>query len=482
LTGPGSLFVRWGHIFGPLSNVQAVRGGPPNSRVLAGANFPDNVNTVLADFAAGDPVQQVTDGIYNDTNGLQQGTDNIFTLWQTRAKNCLLAMYSLDQGVSPNAPLGVLTSPDLTAALNALASQMRGAGASIQSSVPTLGAQTAVGTPNGNPVIVLSVKDPQGRTLQAVFDETLTFSAAGDSQAGATLGNEPVSVKGQPLAPGVFSPLWPGGSGASGTLNLVDGSKSNAAGNLLVNSDWSAYSTPNLPDNWVALRGLPATDIFNGTPGGPYTPGGGALQFTGTGSPPAGGVAVYQPFNTATSVAPSVGGTPAQLKPDRQYAGNLWIKTSATPTAGAAELALTDLSDTVVNDDQAASNAAVRTLTNISTVWTNFPFVFRTPSVLPSGLRLRLRLSTAIDSGKSAYFGRLAFGEMQPVYKGGPSWLPFSGSNKVIAGLFPDTWTVDVNQTWGGFVQWLERMFGLREKGIIISNSGTPTIADSLIS
>jgi hypothetical protein len=479
LIGAGGLYTRLGHLFGALADANALRGGPATARVLSGANLATRVNTVEADYAAGTAVQQLLDGIFSNLTSVQGGLSSLFSDYATRAQNTLKAMYSIDQGVGATAPASVLTASDLTTALRALISQMTTAAASVNASVPAVGAQTAVGTPQGNPVFVFSVKNPQGQTLQYALAETLTAAATTDSQSGGTLGNEGFSVRGQVAVSDVWSPLWPGGSGASYSGNLADGSKSNSTGNLLVNSDFATYSTANVPDNWTVAAGVAGTDVFNGTAGGPYAAGGGALQFTGT----AGAVldAVTQTFNTPSNAAPGAGGTPAVLKPDTQYAGNLWIKTSATPAAGVAEFALLDGTNAVVNDDQAVANLVTRTLTNISTTYVNFNFVFRTPAVLPATLKLRVRLSTALSTGVSAYFGRLAFREMSPVYAGGPHVAGFSGNARVIAGNSPDAWTFAVTQTWGLFQQYFERVFGMKALSLQLPSSGTPTVADTLI-
>jgi hypothetical protein len=479
LTGAGGAFPRLGALFGGLADANALRGGAATARVLSGANLPARVTALEASYGSGTAVQQVLDGVFGALANLQGGMGSLFTDFTTRAQNTLKAMYSIDQGVSAQAPLSVLTTPAVADALRALISQMTAAAASVNASAPAVGAQTAVGTPSGNPVFVFSVKNPVGQTLQYVFAETLKAVVTSDSQGGGTAGNEAYRVTGAPAVSDVWSQLWPGGSAASFTGNLVDGSQSNSAGNLLVNGDFSTYSNPNLPDNWQALAGVVGTDIFNGSAGGPYTAGGGALQFTGT----AGAVldSVAQPFNTATSTTLGAGGTPQKLAPDTQYAGSVWIKVSATPAAGVAEFSLVDGTNTVVNDDQGVANLATRTLTTISTAYVNVPFVFRTPAVLPGALKLRVRLSTAVSTGVSVYFGRLAFAPMSPVYTGGPHVAGFSGNTRVIAGLNPDTWTFAVTQTWGLFQQYFERVFGMRALGLTLPASGSPTVADSLI-
>jgi hypothetical protein len=274
LTGAGGAFTRLGHLFGALADANALRGGAATARVLSGANLAARVNTIEADYAAGTAVQQLLDGIFGNLTSVQGGLSSLFSDYTTRAQNTLKAMYSIDQGVGATAPASVLTASDLTTALRTLISQMTTAAASVNASVPAVGAQTAVGTPQGNPVFVFGVKNPQGQTLQYLFAEALTALATTDSQSGGTLGNEGYSVRGQVAVSDVWSPLWPGGSGASYSGNLVDGSKSNSTGNRLTNSDFTAFvGNPNLPDNWVALVGTPGTDIFNGTAGGPTPPG-----------------------------------------------------------------------------------------------------------------------------------------------------------------------------------------------------------------
>jgi hypothetical protein len=472
----------FGRIVAGLDDVNAWRGGQATTRTLAGANLPARVKNEQADFAAGaSPLQQILDGVYQDLAGAQGGVGGYFTSSQTRLVNLLKAMWSVDQGFSSNAPLAVLTAVDQATALKTLISQMQGAAASVNASVPGAGTQTAGPQANGNPVVVLSFKNGQGLTLQYVFPEVLSVTCSGDSQAGgATLGNEPLSVKGQPAVSDVFSQLWPGGSGVNLTLGAVDGSKSSSTGNVLQNSDFAVASTPNIPDNWTLQVGVAGTDVFVSA-GNAYTPGGGSLQLTGTGAALLD--AVTQAFNTAPSVAVGVGGTSYALKPDTVYHVNGWVKCSATPTAGVLELALTDGSaypGAVMNDDAGTANLFTKSLTAVSTTYVSFNGVFRTPAVLPAATpyRLRVRLSTAIDSGKSAFLARLSACEAKQLYPGGPFASVHSGNAKLIAG---DSWNLAVTNTFGAVQKWMERVFGMRNLGLQIPSSATPTVADTVV-
>lgn len=482
LTGAGGFFPLFGRMVAGLDDMNAWRGGQATTRTLAGANLPARVKNQQSDFAAGaNPLQQILDGVYQDLSGAQGGVGGYFTSTQGRLVSLLKAMWSVDQGFSSNAPLAVLTAVDVPAAMRTLISQMQGAAASVNASVPGAGAQAAGPQANGNPVVVFSFKNPQGLTLQYVFPETFTLTCSADSQAGgATLGNEPLSVKGQPAVSDVFSQLWPGGNGQSLTLSCVDGSKSNATGNVLQNSDFAVASVPNIADNWTLQVGVAGTDVFVSA-GNAYTPGGGSLQFTGTGSALLD--AVTQSFNAAPSVAVGVGGTSYALKPDTAYHVNGWVKCSATPTAGVLELAFTDGSaypGVVLNDDAGTANLFTKSLTAVSTAYVNFNAAFRTPSVLPAAVpyRLRARLSTAIDSGKSAFLARLSVCEAKQLYPGGPFASVHSGNAKLIAG---DSWTLAVTNTYGAVQKWMERVFGMRGLGLQIPSSATPTVADTVV-
>ncbi len=490
LTGAGSLFVRGGHLFGRMIDANALRGGPVTARVLTLAPVPTSVvNIIRPDYANGTAIPQVISGMDALVGGLQNGISSWITGLSTTLQNTLLAMWSIDtQAVSSKAPVAQLTpASQLTQSLKDLIAQMVTAGASVQGATVSAGAQTAVGTPTGNPIVVTSLKNGQGIGLQLPFAETITFTCTGDSQGTATLGNEPFSAVGQP-AVDPLTWLYPTGSGASKALSAIDGSKNNSAGNSLYNSDWTTFTTTNYPDNWVIAVGAVTTNVLNGTSSNAYTSGGGSLQFLGDG----GGTltAVVQPFNKTATTSVGAGGTPATLLPDTVYHVNGWLKCSATPGAGIVTFALVDRSSTagtIVNDDAGTANSFTKSLTAVSTAYVNVSGSFRTPAVLPAtGLGFRIQLSTAIDSGKSVYFGRFSFAPGSQLYAGGPFSTIHSGSTAVIAGLIPDHWTVAISNnyatTGSGLMQLLwDQVFLMRSKGLQLPFDPSPTIADSLI-
>jgi hypothetical protein len=500
LSGAGGFVTRFGHLAGGIADILALRGGAATSRVLAGANMAARViATVEPDFAAGTPLPQVADGILQSLSSFQDALKSLPSDFQTRAQNLLKAMYAIDtQGANANGPLNQLTSGvTLPQALGALVSQMKAAAATVQAATVTAGALTAAGTPVGNPTAVVSLKNGQGAALQLCFPETLRVVVTSDAQSGgAALGNEPYSVAGQAAVADALSHLWPGGSGVNTSGSLVDGLKDNSAGNLLQNSSFLAFTTANYPDNWLVGSGAAGTQILNGTGTNTYLPGGGSLQFVGNAT--AAGVA--QAFGTTPSTAAGVGGTPAVLRPDTVYHYSVPYKLSlASPAAGVLEAALTDGSawpGAVLADDAAVNNLKTQALTAVAdTNWHVLSGDFRTPAVLPTTTpvaRLRVQLSTALSVGTSVYLAQPTFTAPAgpsdgALYAGGPFLTLHRGPSRVIAGLNPDTWTLAVGNSYstsgGGLLQqYFERIFGLRNLKLQLGASGTPTLADTLIS
>ncbi len=487
LTGSGSLWVKVGHFLGRLADVAALQGGTATARVLSTANQATLFGTTEADFAVAPALYQVVEGIQQVRSSLASSNNLIWSDFRTRVTNTFKSMYLVDQGLSNNLSLADLTNVDLKTALTEVVRQMKASVDSIQSATVAVGAQTAQGSPVGTPIVVTSVKDVMGLALQYSLAETILVRCSADSQSGgATSGNEPFSVKGQPALADVFNALWPGGSGASASLFAVDGTKNNSTGNVLQNSDFLTATTANNPDNWTIQIGAAGTDVFQ-TTSGTYTTSGGALQFTGTGSALLD--AVTQSFNTTPSTTVAAGGTSYVLLPSTVYHVNGWVKVSATPTAGVLEFSLVDGTagiGTVINNDQAVANTFTKAITTpLSTTYVAFNGSFQTPASLTSTtpLRLRVRLSTAIDSGKTVSIGRLSMTPATQLYAGGPFFSIHSGNTKVVNGVAPDSWTLAVTNDWSaiGFAQLLERLLGLRALGIVFPFNGSPTIANSLV-
>jgi hypothetical protein len=493
LTGSGGYFTRLGHMIGPASDLLAIMGGATTANIASGVEFPGRFSTLNADFVNGTPLPKTmaksTDIPYVSLAAFQAAQAPFFTWLNTLSQDALGAMVNLDQGVAED------TAVASAAALKYLLNQMYGVGgvasptATLQQSTVSLGAQTNVNTPAGNPVVVLGNKNVQGQVLQLVFPETITFTTTRDSQTGATPGNEVLAYAGYPTVSNPFSQLYPGGSGAAGNIALTDGSKSASAGNLLQNSDFTTFTTANVPDNWTIAVGTAGVQVVNGGFAHAYSPTvngvlGGSVGFVGDSATL---TKITQSFNTAPLATVGAGGTSVALTPDTQYAVNFWIIVPAgVPTAGVLRCSLQDGAGNILNDAVGTANSFSINL-NTSAVGNAFVNVngrFRTPANLTTQttpFKIVQDFTTALTTGFTAYVGRLATAQMAPLYQGGPYCAAFSGNLRVIAGRAPDAWTFAVTNTYGKFQQWLDRVFNLRAQGLQFPFSGSPTVSDGLI-
>lgn len=497
LSTSGGLFTRLGHLEGWLRDVQSFRGGTATTNVLSGAQIPTRVVQVEGDYAASTADYPDVDGLQTTATGFQSSMEALPSSLSTLAQNTLLTMANLDY------PLQAKT---LANALALLQQQMTGV-ASVNANVPAVGAQTngTNVTPVGNPVFVWRVKDSIARTLQYIFPETILALITGDYQnTSVTAGQEPYSLIGQNAQSDFLAYDWlpvtgKYGSGASAAGNLTDATVNNtgataaAGANALVNGDFQTYSNANLPDNWRAVVGSVGTRILNGGGGNAYTTGGGSLEFAGDGSTL---IAVAQQFNTATSTGSGTGGTPYIPLPggtnNACYCVNLWFKLSAgSPAAGVLRLSITDTSQNILNDDQGNALSTTTALTAIGdTNFHNFNFTFSLPQNYQGTTttpQLRIDLSTALSNGTNIFFGRVGMTQMVQFYPGGPYFAAFSGNTKVNAsGLLPDQWTFAVTNTLGKLQTACWRFFnppslGPQTPGIIVPNSGSPTVSDTLV-
>lgn len=496
LTGSGSLFVRMGHEFGSLLDVDSLGGAAiSTTRVTSSANLATRmIGTIQPDYNNGTAIPQVITAIQADFAAFQTTLVQFPTALQGYAQNTLKAMYGIDKlGTPSNSPLSVFSAIDLATAMKELIRQMIANSDSVQAATVSAGSQTAVGTPTGNAVIVVSLKNGLGFQLQLPFPETLLFRCTADSQTGGTaVGNETVTCTGDPSVSDPLSPLYPNGSGVNVAISAADGASSNSAGNLLQNSDWQTFTTTNYPDNWTINTGAAGTTVFNGGTGDAYRSGGGSLKFTGD----AGGtlISVTQSFNTTPITTTGAGGTSATLTPNFIYHLNGYVKVSAVPGAGVLSIALVDSTNTVIQNDQGTNQVTTIALTGLTTAYSNFNVAFQLPKAVPSTVKLRIWLSTAIDSGKSVFMSLFSLAQAcdangNGIYAGGPFVTIHSGSTALVNGTSPDTWTVAISNSYetsgSGLMQlMMDRVFGLRtlvSPALQLPYSGSPTVADSLI-
>lgn len=461
------IFTRIGLFSRGYGDLVSLMGGTTTSTVTSNASWQTRGTSIETELASAPALSEYFDpwSIINSWRSTQGG---LFSQLQNGLHNLVI------ETVHADTPLQQKT---ITAALTELFRQMRASSDDIDAMTVSAGAQTALGSPTGTPSIVVTVKTPLGEVAQTAFAEVLRFTTVTDSYTNATARQEQMTVAGKVAVP-YTAYNWPQGSGAAGSITLVDAQLNNSGGNKLYDSDFENYDTTNYPRNWVILTGAVTTNVLAGGAG--YTQSN-SVKFLGD----AGGTLtkIYQPFDTtATSVA-GTGGTPATLKPSTRYAINLFTKVSSVPGAGVLRIALTDGSNTVVNDDFGTANSFNIDLTAETTDWNDNNGVFITPAATPStGYRLQIGLTTAISDTVSVFIDDIALTEMTELYKGGPCVAAFAGATKVVIG---DKWTSTIsnNFTTADFALWLERWFNLRDKGLQApyDTGGTESIADSLI-
>jgi hypothetical protein len=472
LTTSGGLFTRLGHLIGSLNDVNAMRGGSVTSNVLGNAVLPVRVAQVVADYNQTPINSALVDGIFTQLEAMQA----VLGQWPGYLQS--LAINTMVQMAVQDTPL---LQANLASALNLLIEQMVSGSQSVQKSVLSVGAQTMVGTPTGNPTVVLVAKRGTGLACEYALPETFTFACTRDATSGALVNQETFLATGLASVGDPLNWAWPGGSGSSLNLTVVDSTGNNQKGNLLVNSDFEAFTTANTADNWNLDTGVPGTQIFSGGSLNSYT-GTNCLQFTGD----VGGTktAVTQSFGVAPTTIVNGGGTLFFPAPLTLYILNGWLKVSATPLAGVAEFALVDGTGTILNDSQGNPNSFTKALTTVTGTYTNVFGAFCTPSTLPPTTDLRIRLSTAIDSGTSVFFDHFSLAKASSFYTYGPMASVFSAK---VAPLKGDSWTVALSNTMGGFQKAFQRLFSigtLNYQGapLQLPSSATPTISDSLIS
>jgi hypothetical protein len=145
------------------------------------------------------------------------------------------------------------------------------------------------------------------------------------------------------------------------------------------------------------------------------------------------------------------------LAPMTTYAFSLRAR-KVTGTTGTLVIELVDGAGTVLTDDNGASNSVSINLSTLTTSFAAQTGFFRTPDYMPDVYYLRLRLSTAINSGKAIYLDDFIFVRPTALYTGGPYAALFASDRE----LDPDDrYVITVANDWAGEIQsWFFRWFG----------------------
>jgi hypothetical protein len=368
-------------------------------------------------------------------------------------------------------PGQTLTNNSIERSLREVIRQMLSQGASVR-------AQTVAATPTafageGNGALVASVKRAgDGLTCEHSFAETVRVTCTQDAYTGgATAGQEGFRAEGEGAVNDPFAFDWPGGSGTSQALTAIDGEQDNGGGNLLVNSDFETFTVANTPDDWTISVGSAGTQVFDES--SLVFTGSHALRFTGSGG-------------VLTALYQALDGTDGdELEPLEQYAFNCFMRRDGTAaSAGVLTVELVDGNGDVINDEAGVANSFTIDLTALTTSYVSKSGVFRTPLVLPTTVRLRLRMSTALENSRSVYLDKAALGVMTQLYTGGPSLAVFSGADDFGQGDYASAAVTNSRGAAGTldtFQTACDRLLGLRGFDLLLPSSGTPTISDNLI-
>jgi hypothetical protein len=177
-----------------------------------------------------------------------------------------------------------------------------------------------------------------------------------------------------------------------------------------------------------------------------------------------------------------------RLQSNTVYGLHLWACCDDIPSAGVIKIELIDgTTGSVINDDDGTPNALTFNADDLLTTWQSLDdlvtgdVVFRTPLNVPSIVYLRLRISTAVTSGKSIFFDRFTMAPMTQLYAGGPFVQVIDGRDSFELG---DAFELTVTNNRAGLVQeWFGRNFNMAQLGLLLpSNSaGSETIPDSVV-
>lgn len=452
LTGTNGLFTRLGKILLILADTNTWQG-----TTLAG-----DVSSLYGQFT--------------NTIGLSliDGNDAQFNSGQLSAEGYLAYLQTVAQSVINEmvyADVPQLSNSDLGLSLAELIRQMKVSSDSVKAD--TIAQTVTAGSSNhGTGVCVCSTKTADGLVAEYSYPETVTLTCTSDtSNSAVTAGNEGFTATGQVAITDTLSWQYPGGSVAQLSLSAINATADNSQGNLLTNSDFETWTVSNIPDDWTIATGTAGTTVLRSSTAyrGTYS-----LNLHGNGSE---NTCVTQLFNDSS-------GTPGIPLYQTQYALSVWVKVDVVPAAGVLTFDLYDGS-AVIADQQGTNNTYSITLSGLgNTNWNNYNITFRTPYIMPTTVKLRIRLSAALTNNRNVYIDSLGFGVTSQLYQGGPSFAVFSGATPF---YHPDYFSAAITNNHGGasnlkdFQTGFQRLFNMTQLGLILPSAASPTISNGLI-
>lgn len=352
-----------------------------------------------------------------------------------------------------------LLNKTLTNALVETIRQMKAGTESVAR--PTISTSVAAyGSNVGDAVVCSSTINAFGDPLDMLFDEDLNMEVTSDLSTGSTQYSESVTYTGEP-ALATTDYLWAGGSGSTGTLTIFDA----AVDNLIKNADFETYTVANVPDNWTIAVGSAGSTVLKDT--SPLVRGTAGVKFVSDGATL---IAIKQQLSTSL------------VKPNKCYALNLWAKINTVDATGNVRFRLCDGNGTTISNDAGTTNIYNRNVNgNIAAATTQVTTFFQTPKNLPSsGVWLEISLTVSPTSGRTIQFDCLGLAEATQLYAGGPFVKMFSKATSSVRGDYY-TLTAANNASANTWPKAMDRMFGMRQLGLYLPTSGSPTIATNLL-
>lgn len=429
--GAGGVFDRIGALYRMVENIRLIAGA---SGTAAYWNYELNDLYVKLENAS-NPLQASLDVIPSSLVQAQAGAVELAAACKDAAQTILIEMCDADD------PLPERTVEE---ALRVLVAQMIANSEDVAAN--TVSASVTDSAATGDGVLIASVKDKWGRTMENVLAEDVLCQRDENAQQFLCRGEEAAESK--------LAVDWPRGSGASETVDAVDA----ADETLLTNGHFNDFTVANTPDDWSIVAGSAGTQILSETTN--KLAGDRALEFVGNAT----GAHIRQDIT-------------AQVERLGVYAFNLFYKLDVDPAAGVLTVDLYDGSS-VINDEAGTANSVEISLPGVNdTNWHALSGFFRLPDPLPATVYLRIRLSTALSVGSSVFIDQAALVEATRLYDGGPYLAAFIGGTDF---AIDDYFTVAVaNNRSSLYQEACDVFFDTLELDVRIPTDGSPSITNS---
>jgi hypothetical protein len=369
-----------------------------------------------------------------------------------------VAQKSLISQVHRESPLAQQT---LSAALTELIKLMKADSETVNR--PTISATlTPYGSNYGDGTFVTAMVNGKGDPLDLVMDETINLKCTTDVGAGGTEYREVYTVTGEPTLSSTDY-LWPGGSGATGTITLFDAGTQN---DLISNGGFDTWTnSAAAPDSsWTAVTGTFGTNLTRSSSvkRGTYS-----LALTSDASTL---LAVKQQLSTSI------------VKPNQVICFNAWMKSSASDATGIVTIKLVDGAGATLTNDAGTSQAYTREMDGqIGTSFTNITTTFQTPKVLPStGVFLQIGYTTSPANAVVLTVDLVGLKVGTALYSGGPVTAGFSNATANAIGDYSSL-VIASDATVNFMVKAFDRFFNMRSLGLYLPSATSETILDSLL-